>query len=158
MAKEIERKFLVSGSSYRTQAVKATELTQAYLSTNADSTVRVRIAGDRAFLTVKSRNRGAVRGEWEYEIPLADARAMIGECAVTAPLAKTRYLVPAAGGLTWEVDEFHGALAPLVLAEIELPEADAPLPCPLPDFIGKEVTGDPEYYNSRLAERLAEEA
>lgn len=155
MAKEIERKFLVQGTEYRRMAIETKELTQAYLSTAVDSTIRVRIAGTRAFITVKSRNRGAERGEWEYEIPLADAREMLSRCAASPILSKTRYIIPASNGLKWEVDEFHGALAPLVLAEIELPDAATPLPDPLPEFIGKEVTGNPEYYNSVLAMRLA---
>lgn len=156
MAKEIERKFLVRGTDYRRMAVETREMTQGYLSTTVDATVRIRIAGERAWLTVKSRNHGAERGEWEYEIPVADARGLLTLCPLP-PLSKTRYIVPAGNRLKWEVDEFHGPLAPLTVAEIELPTTDTPLPEPLPEFIADEVTGNPEYYNSRLAERLSGE-
>lgn len=148
MAKEIERKFLVNGDGYKSAATGCRHIEQGYLSTSADATVRVRIADERGFITVKSRNRGAERGEWEYEIPVADARAMIALCGGNT-LRKTRWLVPAGEGLTWEVDEFGGRLDGLTVAEIELPATDTPLP-PLPPFIGREVTGDPRYYNSQL--------
>lgn len=111
------------------------------------ATVRVRIAGDRAFLTVKGVNDGAVRDEWEYGIPLGDARQIVARCASGAIIEKTRWLVDF-GGFRWEVDEFHGDNSGLVVAEIELPSADTPFD--LPPFVGKEVTGDPRYYNSSL--------
>lgn len=149
MATEIERKFLVTNSSYRSLSVSSHYICQGYLSTDADATVRVRISGDRAWITVKSRNVGAVRGEWEYEIPAADARAMMEACCGSRMIEKTRYVVDAGAGLRWEVDEFHGRHSGLVVAEIELPAADTPFS--KPDFIGEEVTGRPEYYNSALA-------
>lgn len=150
MAKEIERKFLVNGHDYRRLADNATRIRQAYLSTAVDATVRVRIAGNRAMLTVKGRNHGAVRDEWEYTIPVADAEQMLERCAQTPVIDKTRYRLG-----PWEIDEFHGRHEGLVMAEIELPAPDAPLP-PLPagtppGMIGREVTGDPAYYNSTLA-------
>lgn len=148
MALEIERKFIVDGDSYKTAATGHRRMEQGYLCTDADATVRVRIAGESAYITVKSRNKGAVRGEWEYGIPVADARQLLALCGDRV-LAKTRWFVPAGSGMTWEVDEFDGRLAGLTVAEIELPAADTPLP-PLPPFIGREVTGDPRYYNSRL--------
>ncbi len=150
MGKEIERKFLVKNSGYRELATESHSIRQGYLSVNPDATVRVRILDDRAFLTVKSRNRGAERGEWEYEIPLCDGEDLLKLCGGNAILEKVRYVVPAAPGpLRWEVDEFGGARAGLIVAEIELPTADAPFE--IPDFIGREVTGDPAYYNSSLA-------
>lgn len=149
MAKEIERKFLVNGSDYRREAVRSTDMEQGYLSTLPKATVRVRISGERAFITVKGLNNGAERNEWEYEIPAEDARQILQECSVSTIIKKTRYIVPAENGLSWEVDEFHGAHEGLVLAEIELPSADYPVA--LPRFIGEEVTGDPRYYNSTLA-------
>ena len=150
MGKEIERKFLVSSDAYRTLATESHTIRQGYLSVNPDATVRVRILDDRAFLTVKSRNKGAERGEWEYEIPLADGRELLALCTGSAILEKVRYIVPARpDGFRWEVDEFGGAKAGLVVAEIELP--DAATPFEIPDFIGREVTGQPEYYNSSLA-------
>ena len=149
MAKEKERKFLVKSVSYRQMSVKIREISQAYLSTSPDATVRVRIDGDKAWLTVKSRNVGDTRNEWEYEIPCEDAREMLKVC-LQVPLVKTRWIVPY-GGLTWEVDEFHGELEGLTVAEVELPEdfGDKPIEA-LPDFVGREVTGNPDYYNSNL--------
>lgn len=147
MAKEIERKFLVTSGSYLTMAAGRIDIVQAYLNRDPRATVRVRIAGDRAFLTVKGVNDGAVRDEWEYGIPLGDARQIVARCASGAIIEKTRWLVDF-GGFRWEVDEFHGDNSGLVVAEIELPSADTPFD--LPPFVGKEVTGDPRYYNSSL--------
>lgn len=149
MALEIERKFLVTNSEYRANAVGIKTIAQGYLCTDPDTTVRVRIAGEQAFVTIKSRNCGAVRGEWEYEIPLADARELLA-CCGGRTIEKTRYLVPGADGLMWEVDEFGGRHAGLVVAEIELPAEDAPF-C-RPAFVGEEVTGNPAYYNSVLSQ------
>lgn len=148
MAKEIERKFLVVGDSYADMAESAVELMQGYLSRRREATVRVRIAGDKAFLTVKGENRGVVRDEWEYPVPVADARCMM-QCCEGTIISKTRYLVPYSG-LLWEVDRFHGVLEGLVVAEVELESEDAPLGI-LPPFIGREVTGDARYYNSSLS-------
>jgi CYTH domain-containing protein len=150
MAKEIERKFLVAQPAAMLAASTGSKrITQGYLSVNPDATVRVRlINSERGFLTVKGRNHGAVRSEWEYEIPAADARQMLELCADTV-IDKTRHLVPAADGLTWEVDEFHSPHAGLFLAEVELPAADHPVA--LPAWLGEEVTSNPAYYNSTLA-------
>ncbi len=152
MAKEIERKFLVLDDSYVALADAALELEQGYLSRRKEATVRVRIAGDDAFLTVKGANCGAVRDEWEYHVPVDDARRMMACCEGTV-IAKTRYLVPF-GALLWEVDRFHGALEGLVVAEVELESEDASLG-DLPPFVGREVTGDPRYYNSSLSSAAA---
>lgn len=148
MGKEIERKYLVVDDSFKSMAVRAYNIEQAYLSSDPASTVRVRIAADRGFITVKGRNQGAVRDEWEYEIPLDDAREIITSLCAGRHIVKTRYIVPFEG-LNWEIDEFHGHLEGLVVAEIELPSASFVLP-PLPGFIGAEVTSDPRYYNSCL--------
>lgn len=147
MAKEIERKFLVKNSTFLELSTTAIRIKQGYLSRLPEATVRVRIAGDKAFLTVKGKNDGAVRDEWEYSIPVADAEGMLERCAQGSVISKTRYIVPE-GAYNWEVDEFHGAHEGLVVAEIELPYADATFGCP--DFIGEEVTGNPSYYNSNL--------
>lgn len=144
MAKEIERKFLVKDTSYRRLAQRHTEIRQAYLSDNPDATVRLRIRGDKAYLTVKSRNNGIERGEWEYEIPVSDAVEMMGQCRCTDAIEKTRWEVG-----RWEVDEFHGTLEGLAIAEIELDNSEEAIV--IPEFIGREVTGDPRYYNSVLA-------
>lgn len=150
MAQEIERKFLVVNDSYRTMATDARHLTQGYLSTDPDRTVRVRIADDLAWLTIKSRNEGCVRGEWEYAIPAADARELMELCTGT-PIVKTRFIVPYQG-YVWEVDEFAGAHNGMVVAEVELADADANPQ--LPPFVGDEVTGNPAYYNSRLQNKF----
>lgn len=146
MALEIERKFLVVDDSFRHLAVSQTEIRQGYLSRDADATVRVRLKGDRAFLTVKTRNQGCVRNEFEYQVPVADVEAMLCVCKGLV-LEKTRYVVPFEG-FDWEVDIFHGALEGVKVAEIELPSADAEFA--LPPFVGEEVTGRPEYYNSNI--------
>ncbi len=147
MAKEIERKFLVTDSRYKLMAKEVKHIMQAYLNRDPRSTVRVRITGDKACLTVKGLNDGAVRDEWEYEIPMPDAHSMIERCASGRVINKTRYVV-AFEGFDWEVDEFAGDLEGLTVAEIELPSADTQFS--LPPFAGSEVTGDPRYYNSSL--------
>lgn len=147
MAKEIERKFLVKNDGYRSMSCGERHIVQAYLSRDPKATVRVRISDSSAWLTVKGLNRGAVRDEWEYGIPVDDARQMIERCASGRVIDKIRRLVDF-GGYRWEVDEFQGELAGLTVAEVELPSADAELE--LPPFVGEEVTGDSRYYNSSL--------
>lgn len=146
MALEIERKFLVLNQSFIDNAVSKIDMRQGYLSRDADATVRVRIANGKAFLTVKTRNKGCVRNEFEYVVPVADAETMLAACKGLV-IDKTRYVVPF-GGYRWEIDEFHGALDGVVVAEIELPTADAQFA--IPPFVGEEVTGRPEYYNSNI--------
>jgi adenylate cyclase len=146
MGVEIERKFLVTDPSV-VDGVGGTELRQGYLSRVAERTVRVRRSGDRAWVTVKGLSSGATRAEWEWEIPVADADGMLEICDGPV-LEKTRYLVPFRGR-TWEVDVFAGSNAGLVMAEVELEAADAPIA--LPPWAGLEVTGDPRYYNAYLA-------
>jgi len=147
MAKEIERKFLVDDMSFMTLATGKHHICQGYLSRKP--TVRVRILDNRAFITVKSRNLGATRSEWEYEVPVADAREMMRLCTEDL-IQKTRYIVPV-GNLTWEVDVFEGALSGLIVAEVELPDENTPVA--LPEFAGKEVTGNPAFYNSVLSSK-----
>lgn len=147
MAKEIERKFLVENSNFKAFSTCKHEIMQGYLSRRIDATVRVRVMDNKAFLTVKGRNHGVVRDEWEYEIPVDDARDMLQRCAEGSVISKTRYIVPFEGH-TWEVDVFHGCHEGLAVAEIELPEANSPFA--LPPFVGQEVTGNPRYYNSNL--------
>ncbi len=125
-------------------ADRSRHIIQTYLSPDPDATVRLRITDDEAYLTVKGRNSGAERDEWEYHIPERDAREMMERCRHTPVIDKTRYHVG-----RWEVDEYHGSLAGLVVAEIELGSADEEIE--LPPFIGREVTGDARYYNSVLA-------
>lgn len=147
MAKEIERKFIVANSSYRDMSVAEHLIIQAYLNRDPKATVRVRIIDNKAFLTVKGKNEGALRDEWEYPIPVSDARGMIARCASGRVIEKTRFIVPFEGFM-WEIDEFGGELKGLTVAEIELPSIDTLFS--LPPFVGDEVTGYPHYYNSSL--------
>ena len=146
MAKEIERKFLVTGSDWKALGSPVVYC-QGYLNSSPQRTVRVRIAGDHAFLTIKGPNKGAVRSEFEYPLPVEDARAMLEELAEKPIIEKTRTIVHWQDHI-WEVDEFAGVNAGLVVAEIELTdEAQAFVK---PSWVGKEVTGDARYYNSNL--------
>ena len=146
MALEIEHKYLVKNDDFRSLASSSCRISQGYLCREPARTVRVRVKGDRGFLTVKGKNDGAVRAEFEYEISLDDAVKMLGMC-VPPLLDKTRYYVPFEGHI-WEVDEFHGFRAGLVTAEIELSDENERYA--LPGFVGEEVTGDPAYFNSNL--------
>jgi CYTH domain-containing protein len=148
MGLEIERKFLVATDGWR-GGDPGVPYRQGYLCTDPDRVVRVRTMGDRAALTVKGRAHGPVRAEFEYEIPVAEARELLAMCGLP-PLEKTRYRVPH-GAATWEVDVYHGANEGLVVAEIELESADQPFD--RPDWVGREVTDDSRYSNSNLAAR-----
>lgn len=146
MALEIEHKYLVKDGSFRDMAIRRIHIVQGYLNRDPERTVRIRIADDKGFITVKGVTCGAIRKEYEYEIPKNDAQEMIEMC--TSPvLEKYRYIVPY-GGFNWEVDEFVSPRKGLITAEIELPSADTKYE--LPDFIGEDVTGNPAYYNSAL--------
>lgn len=144
MAKEIERKFLVTSDAFKALASEIHHIRQAYLSISPDSTVRLRIRDDKGYITIKNRNQGATRDEWEYEIPVEDAHDMMDRCHCSSAISKDRYIVG-----RWEVDQFHGSLEGLVVAEIELSGPDETIT--LPSFIGREVTNDSRYYNSALA-------
>ena len=146
MALEIEHKFLVKNDSYRPLATVSYSILQGYLCRHPERTVRVRIKGDRGFLTVKGKNHGVSREEFEYEISREDAEKMLEMCEFPI-LSKIRYIIPF-GGHIWEVDEFSGKRAGLVTAEIELSEEGESFI--IPDFVGEEVTGIPAYYNSNL--------
>lgn len=146
MSVEIEHKYLVKNDNYRQLAESHEEIRQGYLCREPDRTVRVRIRGDRGFITVKGRNSGVSRLEFEYQVPLADALAMLSLC-LPPVLVKTRWLVPFESHV-WEVDEFHGDREGLVTAEIELSSEDEPYA--LPGFVGEDVTGNPAFYNSNL--------
>ncbi len=145
MGTEIERKFLVTGEGWRTAS--GVRYTQGYLCRAPERTVRVRIAGEHGFLTIKGKSSGAARAEFEYEIPLADARDLIGLCEAGI-IDKIRHTVEHEGH-TWEVDEFLGDHQGLIIAEIELDAEDEPFT--RPPWLGPEVTGDPRYYNANLS-------
>lgn len=145
MAHEIEHKYLVIDDSYRDMSVGIHHITQGYLSRVPERVVRIRLLDDRGFLTVKGKNDGDIRLEFEYEIPAEDARQLLALCEGKI-IDKTRYIVPFKG-FTWEVDCFAGDDG-LIVAEIELPSSDTAYP--LPPFIGRNVTGQARYYNSNL--------
>lgn len=148
--KEIERKFLVENDHWKTaQIIGKRSLKQAYLLRDADRSVRIRMTDNMAFFTVKL-GIGITRSEFEYEIPIEEAQAMITEANLKC-LEKTRYYIQHRTA-TWELDVFHGALEGLVLAELELEAEDQQIE--LPAWIGKEVTLDPNYLNSNLIERV----
>lgn len=148
MAKEIERKFLVSGE-FRQDSPESYRIMQGYICSDQDRTVRVRVRGNKGFLTIKGRSSadGLSRYEWEKEIPASEAVELMALCG-SGVIDKTRYLVPF-GRHTYEVDVFHGANEGLVLAEIELAEEQETFE--KPSWLGEEVTGDPRYYNSMLS-------
>ena len=145
---EIERKFLVRDDSYKREAFASSHIRQGYLSSAPGRTVRIRIRDDRAYLTIKgpSTDGGLTRYEFEQEVPMADAEQLLQLCEPLI-IDKTRWLIRS-GEHTFEVDEFHAENEGLVVAEVELKSADE-VP-KMPDFIGKEVTGDRHYYNSQL--------
>ena len=147
MPLEIERKFLVTGTAWRSP--DAQRLVQGYLSRDKARTVRVRIAGPLAFLTIKGATSGASRAEFEYPVPLADAEALMA-LACDGRIDKIRHLVQV-GAHLWEIDEFRGDNAGLVVAEIELSHADEPFE--RPSWLGREVTDERRYYNLALAAR-----
>ena len=149
MARDIERKFLVTGDDWRPGA-HGVLYRQGYLGAGdqAVCTVRVRVAGDRAWLTIKGRAAGGARDEYEYPVPVADAEEMLARLCPGGRVEKLRHRVPFAGRV-WEVDEFTGENAPLVVAEVELDRIDAEIS--LPRWVGREVTEDPRYTNAALA-------
>ena len=154
MAIEIERKFLVTGDAWRKQAHKVVPMTQGYLNDLAavdsgtmQASIRVRIAGHQAFLNLKSRELGRSRQEFDYEIPADDARALLALC-VGSVIDKRRHYVTHAGHL-WEIDEFVGDNAGLVVAEIELSDVDEAFERPA--WLGPEATDAKRYYNLALA-------
>lgn len=149
MAVEIERKFLLKNDSWREHIERSIPLKQGYLSTTPERTVRIRTKGEQGILTVKGATEGVSRVEFEYEVPLADALAMLQLCE-NAPIEKVRHLVHYQGHL-WEIDEFEGSNAGLVVAEIELASEEEKFA--LPDWIGEEVSDDPRYYNASLSSR-----
>lgn len=146
MGVEIERKFLLTGNAWRALG-EPVLLRQGYLSSNPDRTVRVRVEGGHGALTIKGRSVGATRAEWEYPMPLADANELLERLCEQPIIEKYRRRI-AIGAHTWEVDEFLGANAGLVVAEIELASEDQPFD--KPDWVGQEVTDDRRYFNSSL--------
>ena len=151
---EIERKFLVRSDAYLAQATSSYEIEQGYLCKEPGKTIRVRIRDERAFLTIKSGTlrEGLAKFEWEREIELSDAKELLKLC-LPGVISKTRYIIPAppyhGESRAWEVDVFHsGKMAGLVLAELELGDENEPFE--RPEWLGEEVTGQPQYYNANM--------
>jgi len=147
MGIEIERKFLVRGDAWRTLGTPIL-YRQGYLPTRDGVTARARIAGERAYLTLKGKSQGYSRAEYEYPIPLKDAEEILETLCAQPLIEKYRYAIPQ-GDLVWEVDEFLGENQGLILAEVELEQEDQAVT--LPPWIGAEVTGDRRYDNASLA-------
>lgn len=146
MSKEIERKFLVKNLDWKSQA-KGTLYRQGYLNSEKERTVRVRTIDEKSFITVKGITTGVTRMEFEYEIPFADATQMLDKLVEKPIIEKYRYKL-AQDGLVWEIDEFLGDNEGLVVAEVEL--ADAQQTLVRPDWLGEEVSSDPRYFNNNL--------
>ncbi len=149
MAYEIERKFLLSSSTWRQQVVRTIPIQQAYLANTDKASLRIRIAGDKGYLSSKSMTRDIRRHEFEYEIPLPDAEFMIQHMSQGNRIIKDRHLVPF-GHHTWEIDEFYGDNQGLLVAEVELAhETEA---FARPAWLGKEVSNQERYFNMALIE------
>ena len=147
MAIEIERKFLVKGDRWREQAT-GTVYRQGYIGTNSGTTVRVRLAGDRGYITIKGKSVGISRAEYEYPIPAEDAREMLDNLCDRPLIEKTRYKIELSG-LTWEIDEFAGENQGLIVAEVEITDENQTVE--LPEWIEREVSDDSRYFNANLA-------
>ena len=146
---EIERKILVISDAFKSQATGCYEIMQGYLCKEPGKTIRVRIRDTRAFLTIKSSllRDGIAKFEWEKEIELSDAKELMQIC-LPGVISKTRYIIPADNGRKWEVDVFHGRLDGLVLAELELGAENEAYT--RPEWLGEEMTGQPQYYNANM--------
>ncbi|TNG02124.1 MAG: CYTH domain-containing protein [Gammaproteobacteria bacterium] len=147
MAIEIERKYLINNDGWRQQITSSSRITQGYLANSTTSSIRVRIDDDRANLNIKSGKISVERQEYEFTIPVDQAREMMQQLVVGPVIEKTRYHVRYKEQ-TWEVDEFHGDNLGLIVAEIELDSIDQQID--LPEWVGEEVSEDPRYYNVNL--------
>ena len=146
MAIEIERKFLLKNDDWKSETLEGMRISQGYLNTQPERTVRVRVIGDNAFLTIKGKTQGTVRQEYEYAIPVEDGEQLLMLCE--RPLIeKVRYRIPVAAH-TWEIDEFQGENEGLVIAEVELAEEGEEVT--LPGWVGEEVSHDARYFNAAL--------
>lgn len=151
MATEVERKFLLTSDAWRAVADSGTLFEQGYIATaNSGDTVRVRIAGETGYLTLKGPTKGLSRAEWEYEIPVSDAQDMLQTLCKPNHIRKKRHLIEAPDGLVWEIDVFEGKNAGLIIAEVELDSEAQEIE--LPNWIGAEVSDDPRYFNASLVE------
>jgi adenylate cyclase len=150
MAIEIERRFRVANDEWRASVRRSTRITQGYLAITADSVIRVRVRDENGYVTIKSRDGGLAREEFEYAIPLADARSLLDLCGHRV-LEKIRHEVDHAG-YCWEIDEYSAPLEDLIIAEVELQsESEDP---PRPHWIGDDITRDGSFSNAALAQRV----
>lgn len=146
MNNEIERKFLVVNNDYR-KLGQGMHIQQGYLSIDANRSVRIRVVDENAWLTIKGKSKGAVRKEFEFQIPSVEAKEMIQSLCIKPIISKTRYKIKI-GEVLWEVDEFFEENEGLIIAEVEIPFEDYELE--FPDWVGEEVTYDKRYYNANL--------
>lgn len=153
MAKEIEHKYLVVSDEFKHLAKEQHRIIQGYISRDKERTVRIRIIDNDAKLTIKGKTDFDTRNEYEYDIPVNDAEEMLESLCEKPVISKVRYIVEFSGN-RWEIDEFSGNLAGLVMAEIELPYSEYKYDTP--PFIGKNVTTDSRYYNSNLSDKILE--
>lgn len=149
MGVEIERKYLVTGEEWRSLA-QGVGYRQGYITATPEKTVRIRVAGDRAYITIKGKTQGIARAEYEYAIPRTDAEILLDTLCDRPFIEKVRYRIEY-GDLIWEVDEFLGENQGLIMAEVELPDEHHAID--LPPWVGKDVSGDVRYYNSNLAKQ-----
>ena len=147
MPLEIERKFLLKNDNWRRYADKGSAIKQGYLNSHIERTVRIRIINKGGIITIKGKTTGVTRKEFEYKIPLADALELIKLCEKPI-IEKTRYKIETETGLIWEIDEFSGQNTGLIIAEVELEQEHQSVI--IPQWIGKEVSDDPRYYNANL--------
>jgi adenylate cyclase len=150
MAIEIERRFRVAGDVWRSSIARSSRITQGYLAITEDSVIRVRVRDTQGYVTIKSRDGGMARQEFEYEIPLTDAQSLLKLCGLRI-LEKIRHEVEFAG-YCWEIDEYSEPLEGLILAEVELQSETADPP--LPPWVGDEITQDGSFSNAALAKRV----
>ena len=149
MALEIEKKFLLKSDGWRSKVASSCRMTQGYIQSSG-TTVRVRIAGSEAFITLKGKpHQDFTRSEFEYSVPVSDAKEMLKEFCGTRIVDKIRHIVPAENGLFWEIDEYLELNAGLFTAEIELPDADTQFA--IPDWLGEDVSANPAYTNRALS-------
>jgi len=148
MAIEVEHKFLLANNDWREQVIRSVQFKQGYLSAKPTSSIRIRTSDEQAWLNIKSASIGTHRHEYEYEIPIADAKEILANLCTKPLIEKTRHYI-VVNGNTWEIDEFCGANQGLIVAEIELSAIGQPFT--KPPWIGSEVTHDLRYYNNNLA-------
>lgn len=149
MGTEIERKFLIVSEAWRTDATDSVKMTQGYIAETEFCSIRIRVAGERAWLNIKEMKLGMRRGEFEYPVPAEEGQDMLRRFCVGGLIEKVRHQVRH-GDHVWEIDEFAGSNLGLILAEVELSSVDERID--LPPWVGEEVTDDSRYYNIKLAQ------